>query len=161
MSSGSSPRTLETRPADATHWSTRSLAKAVGLSQSAISRIWRAFALQPNQVETFKLSKDPLFIDKVRDIAGLYLNPPDGALVLCADEKSQIQALDPSQLLLPMRPGQRTHDYVRHGTASLFAALVVQTGKVIASVIAAIARSSSGSSSTRSTERCRPTSTCT
>ena len=127
-------RTLETRPADATHWSTRSLANAVGLSQSAISRIWRAFALQPHRVATFKLSKDPLFIEKVRDIVGLYLNPPDRALVLCADEKSQIQALDRSQPLLPMRPGQperRTHDYVRHGTTSLFAALVVQTGKVI------------------------------
>lgn len=127
-------RTLETRPTDATHWSTRSLAKAVGLSQSAISRIWRAFALQPHRVETFKLSKDPLFIDKVRDIVGLYLNPPDRALVLCADEKSQIQALDRAQPLLPMRPGQaarRTHDYVRHGTTSLFAALVVKTGKVI------------------------------
>ncbi len=127
-------RTLETRPADATHWSTRSLATAVGLSQSAISRIWRAFALQPHRVETFKLSKDPLFIDKVRDIVGLYLNPPDRALVLCADEKSQIQALDRSQPLLPLRPGQaerRTHDYVRHGTTSLFAALVVKTGKVI------------------------------
>jgi len=127
-------RTLETRPADATHWSTRSLANAVGLSQSAISRIWRAFALQPHRVDTFKLSKDPLFIEKVRDIVGLYLHPPDRALVLCADEKSQIQALDRSQPLLPMRPGQperRTHDYVRHGTTSLFAALVVQTGKVI------------------------------
>jgi transposase len=127
-------RTLETRPADATHWSTRSLATAVGLSQSAISRIWRAFALQPHRVETFKLSKDPLFIDKVRDIVGLYLHPPEKALVLCADEKSQIQALDRSQPLLPMRPGQaerRTHDYVRHGTTSLFAALVVKTGTVI------------------------------
>jgi transposase len=127
-------RTLETRPADATHWSTRSLAKAVGLSQSAISRIWRAFALQPHRIETFKLSKDPLFIDKVRDIVGLYLHPPDRALVLCADEKSQIQALDRSQPLLPMRPGQaerRTHDYMRHGTTSLFAALVVKTGTVI------------------------------
>jgi transposase len=127
-------RTLETRPADATHWSTRAMAKAEGLSQSAISRIWRAFALQPHRVETFKLSKDPLFIEKVRDIVGLYLHPPDRALVLCADEKSQIQALDRSQPLLPMRPGQaerRTHDYVRHGTTSLFAALVVKTGKVI------------------------------
>ena len=99
-------RTLETRPADATHWSTRSMAKTVGLSQSAISRIWRAFALQPHRVETFKLSKDPLFIEKVRDIVGLYLVPPDKTLVLCVDEKSQIQALDRSQPLLPMRPGQ-------------------------------------------------------
>jgi transposase len=127
-------RTLETRPADATHWSTRSMAKAVGLSQSAISRIWRAFALQPHRVESFKLSKDPLFIEKVRDIVGLYLVPPDKARVLCVDEKSQIQALDRSQPLLPMRPGQperRTHDYVRPGTTSRFAALSARTGYVI------------------------------
>ncbi|MFC1662124.1 IS630 family transposase [Gemmatimonadota bacterium] len=126
--------TLESTPQDATHWSTRSMAKASGLSQSAISRIWRAFALQPHRTETFKLSTDPLFIEKVRDIVGLYLNPPDRALVLCVDEKSQIQALDRSQPLLPMRPGQierRTHDYVRHGTTSLFAALDVKTGEVI------------------------------
>lgn len=126
--------TLESTPEDATHWSTRSMAKASGLSQSAISRIWRAFALQPHRTETFKLSTDPLFIEKVRDIVGLYLNPPDRALVLCVDEKSQIQALDRTQPLLPMRPGQierRTHDYVRHGTTSLFAALDVKTGEVI------------------------------
>jgi len=126
--------TLESTPEDATHWSTRSMAKASGLSQSAISRIWRAFALQPHRSETFKLSTDPLFIEKVRDIVGLYLNPPDRALVLCVDEKSQIQALDRTQPLLPMRPGQierRTHDYVRHGTTSLFAALDVKTGEVI------------------------------
>src|SRR5213594_52172 len=126
--------TLETKPEDATHWSRRAMAKRSGLSQSAISRIWRAFALQPHRVETFKLSTDPLFIEKVRDIVGLYLNPPDKALVLCVDEKSQIQALDRSQPLLPMRPGQverRTHDYVRHGTTSLFAALDVKSGKVI------------------------------
>ena len=126
--------TLESTPEDATHWSTRSMAKASGLSQSAISRIWRAFALQPHRSETFKLSADPLFIEKVRDIVGLYLNPPDRALVLCVDEKSQIQALDRTQPLLPMRPGQierRTHDYVRHGTTSLFAALDVKTGAVI------------------------------
>ena len=126
--------TLESTPEDATHWSTRSMARASGLSQSAISRIWRAFALQPHRTETFKLSTDPLFIEKVRDIVGLYLNPPDRALVLCVDEKSQIQALDRSQPLLPMRPGQierRTHDYVRHGTTSLFAALDVKTGEVI------------------------------
>lgn len=126
--------TLETAPVDATHWSTRSMAQKSGLSQSAISRIWRAFALQPHRAETFKLSKDPLFIEKVRDIVGLYLNPPDHALVLCVDEKSQIQALDRSQPMLPMRPGQierRTHDYVRHGTTSLFAALDVKTGEVI------------------------------
>jgi len=126
--------TLESTPKDATHWSTRSLASASGLSRSTVNRIWRAFALQPHRSETFKLSKDPLFIEKVRDIVGLYLNPPDRALVLCVDEKSQIQALDRTQPLLPMRPGQverRTHDYARHGTTSLFAALDVKTGKVI------------------------------
>ena len=126
--------TLESTPRDATHWSTRSLAAVSGLSRSTVSRIWRAFALQPHRSETFKLSKDPLFVEKVRDIAGLYLNPPDRALVLCVDEKSQIQALDRTQPLLPMRPGQverRTHDYKRHGTTSLFAALDVKTGKVI------------------------------
>jgi len=126
--------TLETTPRDATHWSTRAMARRCGLSQTAVSRIWRAFALRPHRVETFKLSKDPLFIEKVRDIVGLYLNPPDKALVLCVDEKAQIQALDRTQPLLPMRPGQverRTHDYTRHGTTSLFAALNVKTGKVI------------------------------
>jgi transposase len=127
-------RTLETTPADATHWSTRSMAQASGLSRSAVHRIWRAFALQPHRTETFKLSADPLFIEKVRDIVGLYLQPPDRALVLCVDEKSQIQALDRTQPLLPMRPGQverRTHDYTRHGTTSLFAALDTKTGTVI------------------------------
>lgn len=127
-------QTLESTPRDATHWSSRSMAKACGLSQSSVSRIWRAFALQPHRAETFKLSKDPLFIEKVRDIVGLYLNPPDRALVLCVDEKSQIQALDRTQPLLPMRPGQierRTHDYTRHGTTSLFAALDVKSGTVI------------------------------
>src|SRR6266498_2359883 len=126
--------TLETAPRDATHWSTRTLARRCGLSQTAVSRIWRAFSLRPHRVKTFKLSKDPLFIEKVRGIVGLYLNPPDRALVLCVDEKSQIQALDRSQPLLPMRPGQierRTHDYVRHGTTSLFAALDAATGSVI------------------------------
>jgi transposase len=127
-------RTLETTPADATHWSTRSMAQASGLSRSAVHRIWRAFALQPHRTETFKLSADPLFIEKVRDIVGLYLQPPDRALVLCVDEKSQIQALDRTQPLLPMRPGQverRTHDYTRYGTTSLFAALDTKTGTVI------------------------------
>ncbi len=126
--------TLESTPKDATHWSTRSLAKESGLSRSTVGRIWRAFALQPYRSETFKLSKDPLFIDKVRDIVGLYMDPPDRALVLCVDEKSQIQALNRTQPLLPMRPGQierRTHDYKRHGTTSLFAALDVATGTVI------------------------------
>lgn len=127
-------RTLETRPRGATHWSTRSMAKASGLSQSAVSRIWRAFALQPHRTETFKLSQDPLFIEKVRDIVGLYMDPPERALVLCVDEKSQIQALDRMQPILPMRPGQierRTHDYKRYGTTSLFAALDSKTGTVI------------------------------
>jgi len=110
------------------------MAKATGLNQTAISRIWRAFALQPHRTENFKLSRDPLFIDKVRDIVGLYLNPPQRALVLCVDEKSQIQALERTAPLLPMRPGQaerRAHDYLRHGTTSLFAALDTKTGKVI------------------------------
>jgi transposase len=126
--------TLEATPRNATHWSTRSLAHRCGLSRSTVHRIWRAFALQPHRTETFKLSTDPLFIEKVRDIVGLYLNPPDKALVLCTDEKSQIQALDRTQPLLPMRPGQaerRTHDYTRYGTTSLFAALDVRTGRVI------------------------------
>jgi transposase len=126
--------TLETTPRDATHWSTRAMATRSGLSQSAISRIWRAFALQPHRVKTFKLSKDPLFIDKVRDIVGLYLQPPDKALVLCVDEKSQIQALDRTQPVLPMRPGQaerRTYDYTRHGTTTLFAALDAKSGEIL------------------------------
>ena len=126
--------TLETTPRDATHWSTRAMARRCGLGQRAVSRIWRAFSLRPHRAKTFKLSKDPLFIEKVRDIVGLYLNPPDKALVLCVDEKAQIQALDRTQPLLPMQPGQVercTHDYTRHGTTSLFAALNVKTGKVI------------------------------
>jgi transposase len=128
-------RTLETKPKDATHWSTRSLAKAAGLSRSSVHRIWQAFGLRPHRSESFKLSTDPLLIEKVRDIVGLYLDPPDRALVLSVDEKPQIQALDRSQPILPMRPGQierRTHDYTRHGTTSLFAALNVKTGKIIA-----------------------------
>jgi len=126
--------TLESTPSNATHWSARLMARRCGMSQSAVSRIWRAFALQPHRSKTFKLSRDPLFVEKVRDIVGLYLNPPERALVLCVDEKAQIQALDRTQPLLPMRPGQierRTHDYERHGTTSLFAALEMVSGKVI------------------------------
>ncbi len=127
--------TLESKPKDATHWSTRSLAKRTGLSRSSVARIWRAFGLRPHRSESFKLSTDPLLIEKVRDIVGLYLHPPDRAVVLCVDEKPQIQALDRSQPILPLRPGQierRTHDYVRHGTTSLFAALNVKSGRIIA-----------------------------
>jgi transposase len=129
--------TLESTPKDATHWSTRSMAKRAGLSQTAVSRIWRAFSLQPHRTETFKLSNDPLFVEKVRDIVGLYLDPPERALVLCVDEKSQIQALNRTQPLLPLRPGQperHSHDYERHGTTTLFAALNVRDGKVIGSL---------------------------
>jgi transposase len=115
-------KTLECQPPNATHWSTRSMARATGMSQSAVSRIWRAFGLRPHQTEAFKLSPDPQFIDKVRDIVGLYLNPPDAAVVLCVDEKSQIQALDRTAPILPLLPGvaeRRTHDYVRNGTTNL------------------------------------------
>jgi transposase len=128
-------KTLEETPTDATHWSTRSMAKATGMSQSAVSRIWRAFGLKPHLIETFKLSPDPLFVEKVRDIVGLYVNPPEAALVLCVDEKTQIQALDRTSPVLPLRPGlpeRRTHDYVRGGTTNLYAALDVATGQVIA-----------------------------
>jgi transposase len=127
-------QTLESTPRGQTHWSTRGMAKATGVSHSTINRIWRAFGLQPHRSETFKLSPDPLLIEKVRDIVGLYMNPPDRALVLCVDEKSQIQALDRTQPMLPMRPGQverRTHDYKRNGTTSLFAALELKTNRVI------------------------------
>jgi transposase len=126
--------TLNERPREATHWSTRLLAKKVGVSQTTVSRAWRAFGLQPHRSETFKLSTDPLFIDKVRDIVGLYMDPPTKAMVLCVDEKSQIQALDRTQPILPLAPGlpeRRTHDYKRHGTTTLFAALDVASGKVI------------------------------
>lgn len=129
--------TLETTPKGATHWSTRGLAEKLGYSHMTIARIWRAFGLQPHRSEKFKLSPDPLLVEKVRDIVGLYLDPPDDALVLCVDEKSQIQALDRTQPLLPMRPGQierRTHDYKRHGTTSLFAALDVKSGKVLGQI---------------------------
>jgi transposase len=127
-------RTLESTPRGETHWSTRGLAKATGLSRMTISRIWHAFGLQPHRTDAFKLSPDPLLIEKVRDIVGLYINPPDHALVLCVDEKSQIQALDRTQPLLPLQPGQverRTHDYKRHGTTSLFAALELKTSRLI------------------------------
>lgn len=127
-------RTLESLPPDATHWSSRSMAKASGVSISSVQRIWRAFGLQPHRLETFKLSTDPDFVAKVRDVVGLYVAPPEHAIVLCVDEKSQIQALDRTQPLLPMRPGQaarRSHDYKRHGTTSLFAALDIATGQVI------------------------------
>lgn len=127
-------RTLESVPKNATHWSTRSMAQTTGLTQNAIWRIWRTFGLQPHRQETFKLSTDPFFIEKVRDVVGLYMNPPEHALVLCVDEKSQVQALDRTQPLLPMKPGfpeKRTHDYYRHGTTSLFAALDVASGEVL------------------------------
>ena len=127
-------RTLHTKPSNATHWSTRGLAQATGLTQNAIFRIWKSFGLQPHRQETFKLSSDPLFIEKVRDIVGLYLDPPIKAMVLCVDEKSQIQALDRTQPVLPMMPGmpeKRTHDYMRHGTTTLFAALDIATGEVL------------------------------
>ena len=126
--------TLESAPADATQWRSRGMAKQSGISVSSVQRIWRAFGLQPHRIETFKLSTDPDFVAKVRDVVGLYMAPPERAIVLCVDEKSQIQALDRSQPMLPMRPGQparMSHDYKRHGTTSLFAALDIATGAVI------------------------------
>jgi transposase len=132
-------KTLEDKPPNATHWSTRSMASATGMSQTAVSRIWRAFGLKPHQSEAFKLSPDPQFIDKVRDIVGLYLNPPDAAVVLCVDEKSQIQALDRTTPILPMLPGtpqRATHDYKRNGTTNLYAALDLASGHVIADMTA-------------------------
>lgn len=130
-------KTLEEKPSDATHWSTRSMADAMGMSQTSISLIWRAFGLQPHRTESFKLSTDPLFVEKVRDVVGLYLDPPERAVVLCVDEKSQIQALNRFQPILPMllgTPERRSHDYVRHGTTSLFAALNTVSGRVIGSL---------------------------
>lgn len=131
--------TLEQRPANATHWSTRSMAQATGMSQTTVSRVWRAFGLKPHLVDSFKLSPDPLFIDKVHDIVGLYLNPPDAAVVICVDEKTQVQALDRSAPILPMLPGvpeRQTHDYVRHGTTNLYAALNVASGQVMTQMTA-------------------------
>lgn len=129
-------RTLHSRPADATHWSTRTLAKEIGVSHVTVARVWEAHGLQPHRVKTFKLSKDARFVEKLADVVGLYLNPPEKALVLCVDEKSQIQALDRTQPGLPMKKGRcgtMTHDYKRHGTTSLFAALNVLEGTVIGS----------------------------
>src|SRR6266540_4091756 len=126
--------TLEETPRNATHWSTRSMARATGMSQTAVSRIWRAFGLKPHLAETWKLSSDPQFIDKVRDLCGLYLNPPEAAVVLCVDEKSQIQALDRTAPVLPLMPGspqRRSHDSTRHGTTNLYAALNLASGLVI------------------------------
>lgn len=130
-------KTLEEKPDASTHWSTRKMAAATGLSQTSICKIWRAFQLQPHRSESFTLSKDPYFVEKVHDVVGLYMSPPDNALVFCVDEKSQIQALERSQPILPLRPGcaeRQTHDYYRHGTTSLFAALDVATGRVISSL---------------------------
>ena len=127
-------RTLEDKPTDATHWSTRDLAAKAGMSPSSVGRIWRAFGLKPWLTDTFKLSEDPQFVDKVRDVVGLYMNPPEHAVVMCVDEKTSIQALDRTQPSLPMRPGQierRTHDYERHGVTDLFAALNLATGQVV------------------------------
>jgi transposase len=127
-------KTLTSRPANATHWSVREMASKTGLSPASVHRIWKTFGLQPHRVETFKLSTDPLFVEKVRDVVGLYMAPPERAIVLCVDEKSQVQALDRTQPIFPMRPGvpeRQTHDYLRHGVTSLFAALDIATGKII------------------------------
>ena len=156
-------KTLESLPEDATHWSSRGMAKVSGLSVSTLQRVWRAFGLQPHRMETFKLSTDPNFVAKVRDVVGLCLSPPEHAIVLCVDEKSQIQALDRSQPMLPMRPGQpapSSYDYTRHGTTSLFAALDIATGLgPAASATGATAPPSSANSWTRSRPPCRQTST--
>src|SRR5450755_230492 len=141
--------TLESTPENATHWSRAKMAERSGLSESTIGRIWRAFGLQPHRTETFKLSTDPLFVEKVYDVVGLYLNPPEAAVVLCVDEKSQVQALARSQPAFPMMPGmpeKRTHDYLRHGTTSLFAAFNTADGSVISATHRRHARSNSRSS---------------
>jgi transposase len=148
------PRTLESKPAAATHWSTRGMAAVTGLSPSAVVRIWQAFGLQPHRADAFKLSTDPRFVGKVRAVVGLHLSPPDRAIVSGADEKSPAQALDRTQPLLPLEPGpaeRHTHDYARHGTTSWFAALDVATGRSSANATAGIANQSSSSSSTGST----------
>ena len=155
--------TLESTPANATHWSSRDMAKASGLSTSSVQRIWRAFGLQPHRLETFKLSTDPNFVAKVRDVVGLYMAPPDRAIVLCVDEKSQIQALDRSQPMLPMRPGQparRSHDYTRHGTTRFSPRSTSPPAPSSANAMRATARPSSASSSTRSKRTFRSISTC-
>ncbi len=153
--------TLEKAPKNATHWSTRSMATHLGMSQSTVSRVWRAFGLAPHKTETWKLSKDPQFTDKVRDVVGLYLDPPERALVLCVDEKTQIQALNrtaPTFPKLPGTPERASHDYVRHGTSSLYAALDLATGKVIGSLHSRHRAIELGSSCARSTPRFPPTS---
>ena len=127
-------QTLQSKPQGATHWSTRKMARQMGISHDSVSRIWRAFGLKPHRADTFQISTDPYYVDKVRDVVGLYMSPPENALVLCVDEKSQIQALERSQPMLPMRPGKsegRTPEYFRHGTVSLFAALDVKKGAVL------------------------------
>jgi transposase len=157
-------RTLRSTPVDATHWSIRSMAGATGFSHTTIRRIWTAFGLQPHRQETFKLSSDPLFVDKVRDIVGLYLSPPNRALVLSVDEKSQIQALDREQPVLPMMPGmpeRRTPGYVRHGTTSLFAALDIASGFVIGKCYRRHRAAEFLDFLKQSTRRCRPISTST
>jgi transposase len=149
--------TLKTRPADATHWSARVLAAKLGVSRMMVQRVWQRFDIQPHRVEKFKISKDPKFEDKVRDVVGLYLNPPDRALVLCIDEKSQIQALDRTAPILPLRPGlpeRQTHDYKRNGTTTLFAAFNILNGKVIGSCCRGIGARSSLSSSINLKKRC-------
>jgi transposase len=156
-------RTLETKPEGATHWSSRSMAKACGLNQTAVSRIWRAFALQPHRSENFKLSKDPLFIDKVRDIVGLYMDPPDHALVLCVDEKSQIQALERTAPLLPLRPGQaerRARDYKRHARPHCLPRSMPRPVQCSARRIAVTGRRSFVSSWIASSAMCLPVWTC-